>query len=177
MILKSSAIRDGYLDAEYGINTPFHEEIRFGIPMRSFPLEWYDVPPETESFALVCIDYDNVEDEGVPWIHWLAANIPGNQRSLRENAAAEGSLSQGINSWALPYGPYEDIPAELTVGYGGPAPGRTHEYEITLYALECYIPVEQGFYYSTLRKEIFKHKIEEATIVCKYAGSSDLAER
>ena len=112
MKLTSKAMTNGYMDPEYGIKTTDESQIKYGIPQRSFPLEWDDVPEGTESFAIICMDYDNVEDEGVPWVHWLVSDIDKDRRSLEDNEAAKGTLIQGMTSWALPYGPYEGIPAE-----------------------------------------------------------------
>lgn len=170
MIIKSPAVKDGYLLPEYGINTPYKDEIKYGIPQRSFPLEWDDVPEGVESFAIVCIDYDNVEDEGVPWVHWLVSDIDKNCRSLKENEAVEGNLVQGTTSWAIPYGPYEGIPEELVRRYGGPAPERVHEYEVEIYALDIKPCLENGFYFNKIRKIAQEHTVDKAMLRILYRG-------
>lgn len=168
MKLKSSAVVDGCLKPEYGINTKDESQIQYGIPQRSFPLEWEDVPEGTESFALVFMDYDNVEDEGVPWVHWLVSDLEKERRALEDNEAASQELIQGTTSWALPYGPYEGIPEEYITRYGGPAPGRTHEYEIELIALDVKPELKKGFYYNTIRRVIEEHQIERAILRFNY---------
>lgn len=173
MKIKSPAIVNGYLKDEYGINTPEKDRIVYGIPQRSLPLEWEDVPEGTESFAIVCMDYDNTEDEGVPWVHWLVSDIGSDVRGLDDDEAAEGKLIQGMTSWALPYGPYEEIPDEAAIGYGGPAPGRTHEYEIELFALDVKPQLENGFYYSKIRKITEDHTIAKAVLKFNYRGSEE----
>lgn len=173
MKLKSPAIVDGYLLPEYGINTPDESQIKYGIPQRSLPLEWEDAPAETKSFAIICMDYDNVEDEGVPWVHWLVSDIPADRTGLADNEAETGNLVQGMTSWALPYGPYEGIPTEYIARYGGPAPGRTHEYEFEIYALDIEPGLETGFYYNKLRKIVREHEIDKAILKCFYKGQED----
>ena len=170
MKLTSKAVVDGYLDPEYGINTTDESQIKYGIPQRSLPLEWDEVPEATESFAIVCMDYDNVEDEGVPWVHWLVSDIDKDVRGLADNQAEDENLIQGMTSWALPYGPYEGIPTEYISRYGGPAPGRTHEYEIELFALDIKPNLEKGFYYNKIRKIAEEHAIDKATLRFLYKG-------
>lgn len=173
MKLTSKAVVDGYLKPEYGINTPNKEEIVHGIPQRSFPLEWDEVPEGVQSFAIICMDYDNVQDEGVPWVHWLVSDIPADCRSLEENEAAGGKLIQGMTSWALPYGPYEGIPQEVIANYGGPAPGRTHEYEVEIFALDCKPDLQNGFYYNKIRKVVQNHAIDSALLKFNYVGADE----
>lgn len=170
MKLTSKAVVDGYLDPEYGINTTDESRIKYGIPQRSFPLEWTDVPEGTESFAIICMDYDNVEDEGVPWVHWLVSDIDKNCRALEDDEASKGTLVQGMTSWALPYGPYEGIPTEYIANYGGPAPGRDHEYEVEIFALDMKPELETGFYYNKIRKIAQEHAIDKAMLRFTYKG-------
>ena len=171
MKIMSTAVDNGYLKAEYGINTPEKDRVLYGIPQRSFPICWSDVPQNTKSFALVCIDYDNVEDEGVTWIHWLVSDIAGECRGMDDDEAVKGNLVQGRTSWALPYGPYEEIPDSIIASYGGPAPDRTHEYEIEIFALDIIPNLENGFYYNKLRKIINEHTIEKAILKFYYKGA------
>lgn len=168
MKLKSKAIVNGCLKPEYGTNTVDLSQVKYGIPQRSFPLEWDDVPEGTESFALVFIDYDNVEDEGVPWIHWLLSDLDKEKRYLDDGEAFSQELIQGRNSWDLPYGPYEEIPEEYITRYGGPAPGRTHEYEIEFFALDIKPELKTGFYYNKIRRIIEKHQIEKTVLRFRY---------
>lgn len=150
--LTCPVLRDGVLPGRYGIDN--RDALFEGVPGISFPLEWTDPPEGTESFALVFIDYDNVEDEGVPWIHWLLADLPADARRLRENASREDAdLVQGRNSWALPYGPYAGISEDVIRHYGGPAPERPHRYECHLLALNKRLELAQGFCYNQLRQK------------------------
>ncbi|MBR0599586.1 YbhB/YbcL family Raf kinase inhibitor-like protein [Sinanaerobacter chloroacetimidivorans] len=161
-LLKSEGIQDGWILDRFGIKS---EEVIEGVPQRSFPLSWEGAPAGTKSFAIVFQDYDNVPDEGFSWIHWLAADIPGNVTSLPEHASREDAeLIQGTNSWAVPYGPYADISKDLTLHYGGPAPGRKHLYEMKIYALDTLLGLRKGFYYNELFWAMEGHVLGESTL-------------
>jgi hypothetical protein len=108
------------------------------------PLSWSDLPPGTQSLALI-VDDPDAPDPAHPkmtWVHWVAYNIAPAGGGLSEGAARglEGS-ADGVNDWKRP-------------GYGGPCPpiGR-HRYFFKLYALDRRLP--------DLRLPT-KHKLEQA---------------
>jgi len=165
--IRSEGIKNGILSDKYGINNK--NSLREGVPTVSFPLSWENAPIGTVSFALVFEDYDNVEDEGVCWIHWLVADIPADVSELSKDASRTNPmLIQGQNSWALPYGPYKGISQDVICHYGGPAPGRPHEYECTLYALDCMLDLKEGFYFNQLRTSMEGHVLAKSTLKMKY---------
>lgn len=160
--LNSNGIRDGSILPSFGIKS---EEVIQGVPQRSLPYDWNDAPEGTKSFAIVFQDYDNVPDEGFSWIHWLVADIPAEVSGLSENASRENNhLIQGTNSWSIPYGPYADIDEDLTLHYGGPAPGYRHEYETKIYALDTVLELQPGFYLNELLHAMESHILAEATL-------------
>lgn len=139
------------------------------IPQTSFPLNWEDIPAGTKSFAIIFMDNDNAKDEGFPFVHWLACNIPGDIAGIKENSSREDDFYiQGTNSWSTKFGPYEGISKDLTLHFGGPAPSVEHEYEITLYALDKMLDLETGFFYNDLRKAMRSHILAEATLIGLY---------
>jgi len=165
--IDSDAISQGILSDEYGINN--QKDQLEGVPTVSFPLFWKNPPTGTASFSLVFEDFDNVEDEGVPWIHWLVTDIPVENSGLEKNASRTNSkLIQGKNSWALPYGPYVGISQDVICHYGGPAPGRPHEYECTMFALDSMLDLKAGFYLNQLRKAMDGHVLAKATLKMEY---------
>lgn len=169
MIFTCPAVKDGCLAPEFGINSPWKNEIVCGIPRRSIPLEWSMVPEGSKSLAIVFEDFDNIEDEGVHWIHWLVADIPPTATGLEENSScSRDELIQGRTGWALPYGPYEKIPYQLTIGYGGPAPERKHEYELTLFALDAVLEMKNGFFYNQFRRLAEGHILDKKTLKFYY---------
>ena len=163
----SDAVVHGILSDEYGINN-LNNQLE-GVPTVSFPLSWKNPPAGTASFSLIFEDFDNVEEEGVVWIHWLIADIPADVSGLIENESRTNpDLIQGRNSWALPYGPYVGISQDVICHYGGPAPGRPHEYECTLYALDCFLDLKKGFYLNQLRKAMEGHVLSKTTLKMQY---------
>lgn len=89
------------------------------------PLEWGDVPKETRSFALLCVDPDAPAGT---WHHWAAYDIPVGQTSLTAgagNQAPDRRFRQAVNDFHR-------------VGYGGPCPPHghgAHHYTFSLFAL------------------------------------------
>lgn len=155
----SDAFQNGRIEAKYGKASTDCKE---GVPLLSFPIRWEGAPENTKSFAIVFIDYDNVIGEGIIWVHWLAANIPGSATGIAEDAArTDSSFIQGKNTWAFQLG--VDNPVCNT--YGGPAPeDRPHEYELNLYALSDTLQLENGFYYNEFLKEIRGKVLDTAVI-------------
>lgn len=99
------------------------------------PLEWYNLPPGTQSLALVVQDLDASDPDGpmVPWAHWVVVNIPPTIKGLpegfsgkEEEAAGDyAGIKEGNNGWKVP-------------GWRGPIlPNHHgHRFEFRLYALD-----------------------------------------
>ena len=159
--LTSTGFQDGLIHGRYGQNS---EHVSRGVPQLSFPLSWQNPPAGTKSYALVFQDFDNIPDEGFAWLHWLVCDIPAEATSLAENASRlNRDLIQGRNSWICPYGNY-GLDESLTDYYGGPAPERDHEYEVSLYALDTLLGLSKGFYYNDLRRAMAGHILAEAVL-------------
>ncbi len=162
--LTSPAFKDGKIDIKYGNLGP-EENMKYGIPQTGFPLEWEGAPEGTVSYAIVFIDYDDVVDEGVPFIHWLAAGIPADVTGLEENSSRNNpDYVQGRNSWCMPFEGYKEIPDDYSLHFGGPAPGYKHEYEVWLYALDYMPNLEEGFWYNEMRRAMKGHVLEKTLL-------------
>lgn len=129
-------------------------------------LAWSDVPPETESFVITCIDHDcpsapddvNQGDREVPadlprvpFTHWLLAEIPAEVREIPEGAHSDCVTAGGKSAHASPVGVHgrndytawfegdPDMAGEWH-GYDGPAPpwndSIPHRYEFRVSALD-----------------------------------------
>ncbi len=170
MKLTSEAFKNGRIDIGYG-NLGDEDNMKYGIPQTSFPLEWEDAPEGTASFAIVFIDYDDVVDEGVPFIHWLVMDISSNCYKLAENSSREDpDYIQGHNSWCMPFEGYRDIPEDLSVHFGGPAPEYEHEYEVWLFALDCMSDLSEGFYFNEMRRAMEGHILDHAVLKGRYGN-------
>jgi|SRR5471030_3277335 hypothetical protein len=112
-------------------------------------LAWSDVPENTQSFALICVDphvptsLDNVNQEGkvVPaslpradLFHWVLVNIPAETREIAAGShssavtpkgkpplPAEGVLRHGINGYTAWFGDDENMGGDYH-GYDGACP-------------------------------------------------------
>lgn len=95
------------------------------------PIEWTGGPTGTTGYILIMEDPDAGRKQ--PDLHWLVYHLPAEARSLPENAAASGSLTQGKN--------YKG-----EVGYAGPnpPPGNTHRYFFQVFAVDKPVNVGPG---------------------------------
>jgi Raf kinase inhibitor-like YbhB/YbcL family protein len=114
-------------------------------------LSWTDAPKETRSFALAMVDSHPIARD---YVHWLVVDIDAATTSLAE-AAAHG---------AMPTGSRELRP------YAGPfPPSGTHEYELTLYALDAEtldLPANAGL--DELKARIQDRTLAAAQIVGRF---------
>ena len=121
-------------------------------------LTWQGAPENTRSFALIVDDPDAPAGD---WVHWVAANIPGDADGLSEGIPAAETLSgggvQGINDFRKP-------------GYGGPCPppGKPHRYFFRLYALDASLNVMPGFTKKSLETAMKGHIIGQAELMGKF---------
>ena len=106
----------------------------FGIPdvdehlklgkNRNPQLSWNDIPAETKSLVLLCVDpdapssMDDFNQEGTTisadlprtdFIHWVMVDIPAQAGSIDEGACADGIVSGGKNNPAGPTGSRQGI--------------------------------------------------------------------
>jgi hypothetical protein len=94
---------------------------------KSPPLQWFEVPPGTKAFALLC---DDPDAPAGTWVHWVIYGIPGTATGLAEGVPRFDALPDGTkngkNSWGRS-------------GYGGPCPppGKPHRYFFHLHALNA----------------------------------------
>src|SRR5256885_2416717 len=99
-------------------------------------LSWSQVPPGTQSFALLMHDPEPVLQKGskMDITHWLIWNIPGTSTGLPEGVMA-GDLPDGTHQVSL-----------RSNGYMGPGapPGPYHHYTFELYALDTKLDVPAG---------------------------------
>jgi len=96
------------------------------------PLEWYNLPPGTQTLALVVEDIDAPDPGGpiVPWTHWVVANIPATVKGLPEGFSGKdiggeyAGIKEGNNDLKVP-------------GWCCPKlPTHGHRIQFKLYALD-----------------------------------------
>lgn len=93
-------------------------------------ISWQNAPAGTKSFAITAYDPDAPTGSG--WWHWVVYNIPGNARSVPENAGVPESTT-------LPTGAVQGRTDFGSIGYGGACPpqgDKPHRYVFTVHALK-----------------------------------------
>ncbi|WP_129045381.1 YbhB/YbcL family Raf kinase inhibitor-like protein [Companilactobacillus metriopterae] len=155
-------LENGYLPDLYG---KYSSKMKNEKPVVSFPIEFLDIPENTQSVALVFSDPDSIPVCGFEWIHWTVANLDPNISSLKENASQEdSSLIQGKNSSASPLISNGDEP--FTEGYNGPMPpDKDHNYVLKVYALDEKLDIKQGFWLNKLINKSRDHIIDSSELV------------
>ena len=83
------------------------------------PLAWEDAPDGTKGFAIALVDRHPVADD---YVHWLLDGIDPHRRSLEEGAAGGPGGLAGARELKPYVGPFP--------------PSGTHDYELTIYALD-----------------------------------------
>lgn len=156
-------LEGGYLADRFGKHAP--EEYRLeDFPVRSFPIKIADVPAGAKSLALTFVDFDAIPVGGFCWIHWTACDIAPDTALIPEDASAAGSIActQGANSNWSPMAHGSENP-HVYARYCGPQPpDADHTYTLTVYALDCTLGLEEGFYLNELRRAMRGHVLEKA---------------
>lgn len=115
------------------------------------PLEFAEIPEETQSLALI------VDDPDAPakvWVHWLVWNMPPETASLQENATPPGT--EGTTDFQ-------------STGWGGPCPpSGTHRYILKLYALDTQLQLDSSATKADLEAAMEGHILDQAKLVGLY---------
>ncbi|MCE5215084.1 MAG: YbhB/YbcL family Raf kinase inhibitor-like protein [Methanobacterium sp.] len=118
------------------------------------PLNWNDLPEDTESIALICEDPDA---PGGIWTHWIIFNLPADTRNLPEHIMGREELDNGARHGLNDFG---------SVGYGGPCPpSGTHRYYFKIYALDIKLDLTSLIGRSDFLKGIQGHILDEGQIM------------
>lgn len=150
---------EGLLPDRFGKYSP-QELRRDGNNICSFPIAVEDVPAGTVSLALSFVDYDSVPVYGFAWIHWAACGIAPGTTLIPENASHDGAFPfiQGSNSCLSRA---EETSEEVIRGYIGPCPpDKDHTYTLTVYALDCELALQPGFYFNEFHWALQGHVID-----------------
>ena len=134
-------------------------------PAPSPALSWTQVPPGTQSFALIMHDPEPAipaKSSKGDVTHWLIWNIPGTSTGLPEGVA-QGDLPDGSKQQSL-----------RGQGYMGPGapPGPYHHYTFTLYALDTKLditPAQNAFETRTaILNAMEGHVLGKAILVARF---------
>lgn len=116
------------------------------------PLNWTNLPKDTQRLALIMGDPDAPNQV---WIHWILYDIPPTIEGLAINTDI-GKM--GLNSW-------------MTLGYKGPCPPTgKHNYVFKLYALDTVLKLKTPTR-NSLNKAMRDHILGKAVLIGTYQKS------
>lgn len=117
------------------------------------PLEFKDVPPETNTLAFILDDPDAPNGA---WTHWLLWNIDPKTSNLAENSAPDGAVQGQASSG-------QNV-------YGGPCPpAGTHHYHFKLFALDAKLSIPSFSDVAALKQAMNGHIISQAELIGTYS--------
>ncbi|BBN16896.1 hypothetical protein MPTK1_7g10210 [Marchantia polymorpha subsp. ruderalis] len=131
------------------------------------PLQWHNVPEETESLAIICEDVSESPDSTVPFVHWVVVNIPPTLKGLPqgfhhkdvEGQKEYGDIQEGVNDFKVP-------------GYRGPSPPTGEQrIEFRVYALDSKMNLGKKATKEKLVEAMEGHILAETMLVGHYAGN------
>jgi Raf kinase inhibitor-like YbhB/YbcL family protein len=121
------------------------------------PLAWRDLPPQTQSLALI-VDDPDAPDPAAPlrtWVHWVVVDLPPEASGLPEGVSRLPAGKLGVNDWNR-------------AAWDGPAPpvGK-HRYVFKLYALDQKLGLERPSK-AELERAMQGHILEQAKLTGTY---------
>jgi Raf kinase inhibitor-like YbhB/YbcL family protein len=121
-------------------------------------LRWGGIPPNTQTFALLCEDPDAPRGT---WTHWVLYNIPADKTILTEGIPKDKELPDGARQGKNDFG---------KIGYGGPSPpkGKRHRYFFKLYALDATLDRPAGATRDQVLAAITGHVLAEGHLLGQY---------
>lgn len=129
-----------------------------GVPSMSFPIRIEGIPAGAKTLALTFVDFDSLPVCGFVWTHWIAANIPANISEIPENASQDEAFGmvQGKNHFS----------GAVSCRYGGPTPpDKTHNYTLTMFALDCELELDEGYGLDEFLEKSRNHVLEKAELI------------
>lgn len=127
---------------------------------RSPSLSWRDLPPGTQSIALIV---DDPDDSHAPFVHWLLYDVPPTVTNLEEGLARAAELPNGGRQGSNGF---------QQIGYSGPRlPSGTHHDRFHLYALATKLDLHPGASCDVLDGRIKGHVLEETELKGCYGRS------
>lgn len=127
----------------------------------SLPLSWEEIPPETQSLALIV---DDPDAPGRTFVHWVVYDLPPTVKQLPEKIPSSKTIANGGVQGKNDFG---------KLGYGGPCPpGGTHRYFFHLYALDKKLNLDAGASKNQVEAAMKDHVLGKAELIGKYQRQS-----
>ncbi|CAN4115883.1 unnamed protein product [Withania somnifera] len=127
------------------------------------PLEWYNLPEGTKSLSLVVQDIDAPDPNGpiVPWVVWVATNIPPTLKGLPEGFSGKGEELGGDYAHVKEGNNDEKVP-----GWRGPKlPNHGHRFEFKLFALDDELNLGNKVTKDKVLEAVEGHVLGEAVLI------------
>jgi Raf kinase inhibitor-like YbhB/YbcL family protein len=121
------------------------------------PLAWTNLPPKTVALALIVQDPD--APSGLPFGHWILADLPPTLNGLKEGVT---HFPKGVIVGKNDFG---------DEAYGGPAPppdGKTHHYHFRIFALDARLNLQAGPSRDDLLNAMQGHILAEGDLMGTY---------
>lgn len=164
MMKISVPLENGWLPDRYTKHASAADKID-GRPYISFPINLENVPDNAKSLALVMTDADAIPVCGFTYIHWVAANLDPKTTLIPENASHAELIPMtfGHNSLAGQLLNVQD--PMVNEHYVGPTPpDQPHNYQLTMYALDQKLALQDGFWLNELEKSSKGHVLAQASV-------------
>ena len=117
------------------------------------PLEFFDVPKNAKSLALIVDDPDSPSKV---WSHWVLLDIPSNTMKISGDFVPRGAV-EGLNDFG-------------NKGYGGPCPhSGTHRYQFKLYALDIKLNLSPNPSKKNVENSMKGHIIDRTVLTGTYS--------
>ena len=124
------------------------------------PLQWTNVPPETQSLALISDDPDAPMGD---WVHWVFYDLPPDSSGLPFSVPNVEKSPSGGTQGRTDFG---------SIGYRGPCPpSGTHRYLFKVYALDAMLHLKPGVTKEELLRAIRGHILAEGVLMGRYGRS------
>lgn len=119
-------------------------------------LDWSNIPPKTQSLAIIMSDPDA---PGAMFYHWIVYNIPTSVKAIDETI---NQLPTGAVAGKNDFGNME---------YNGPCPpkGAAHTYSITLYALDSKLNLPTGANAEQVINAMQNHILDKVVLTTVYS--------
>ena len=151
LVLKSAAFTEG---------APIPKPFTCDGADRSPAVEISELPPATQSWALIV---DDPDAPGGTVVHWVIWNLPARIRSLPEGVPRE--------VLKLPDGSQQGKNSFDNVGYNGPCPpkGKPHHYRFRVFVLDGKVALPPRSSAGDLERAVKGHILAEATLTGTFA--------
>ncbi|MBP8304009.1 MAG: YbhB/YbcL family Raf kinase inhibitor-like protein [Phycisphaerae bacterium] len=121
------------------------------------PLQWEQIPKDTQCIALIC---DDPDAPGGIWVHWVMWNIPAGAQGLPEEVPSTPDLADGSRQGITDFGRH---------GYGGPMPpSGTHRYFFKVYALDCRLDLPDRATKADLTRAMQGHILAQGELMGRF---------